>query len=47
MRTDADRLMDIVEAIHRIGEKIPETKEEFLGSELLQVWILYHVQIIG
>jgi uncharacterized protein with HEPN domain len=47
MRSDRDRLADIVEAISRIGEKLPDTKEEFLGSELYQVWALYHVQIIG
>jgi len=47
MRSDRDRLTDIVEAIRRIGEKLPNTKEEFLGSELYQVWALYHIQIIG
>lgn len=47
MRSDRDRLTDIVEAIRRIGEKLPNTKEEFLRSELYQVWALYHVQIIG
>ena len=47
MRSDRDRLTDIVEAIRRIGEKLPGTKKEFLGSELYQVWVLYHVQIIG
>jgi len=45
--TDRDRLTDIGEAIRRIGEKLPGTKEEFLGSELYQVWVLYHIQIIG
>jgi len=47
MRNDRDRLTDIVEAIRRVNEKLPGTKEEFLRSELLQVWVLYHIQIIG
>lgn len=47
MRTDHDRLRDIVEAIGRIREKIPASKEEFLASDLLQIWVLYHVQVIG
>ncbi len=47
MRTDRDRLLDINEAIHRVLEKIPPTKEEFIQSDLLQVWVLYHIQVIG
>ena len=47
MRTDRDRLTDILEAIRCVREKMPVTKEEFLRSELLQVWCLYHIQIIG
>lgn len=47
MRSDRDRLSDILEAIRRISEKLPPTKGEFTGSDLLQVWVLYHIQIIG
>jgi len=47
MRTDQDRLVDIREAIQRIMEKLPSSKEEFIRSDLLQVWILYHIQVTG
>jgi uncharacterized protein with HEPN domain len=47
MRSDCDRLSDILEAIQRINEKLPRSKDEFTGSDLLQVWVLYHIQIIG
>ena len=47
MRSDRDRLSDILEAIWRINEKLPRAKDEFTGSDLLQIWVLYHIQIIG
>ncbi|MFA4823881.1 MAG: HepT-like ribonuclease domain-containing protein [Methanoregula sp.] len=47
MRSDIDRLRDINEAIQRIGEKLPSGKDEFFQSDLLQVWVLYHIQVIG
>ncbi|WP_300223187.1 HepT-like ribonuclease domain-containing protein [Methanoregula sp.] len=28
-------------------EKLPQANEEFFQSDLLQVWVLYHIQIIG
>jgi uncharacterized protein with HEPN domain len=47
MRSDRDRLSDMIEAIRLISEKLPRTKDEFAGSDLLQIWVLYHIQIIG
>ena len=47
MRSDRSRLLDIDEAVQRIIEKLPSTKEEFSQSDLLQVWVLYHIQVIG
>jgi uncharacterized protein with HEPN domain len=47
MRSDQDRLRDINEAIERIADKLPCEKEEFIRSDLVQVWVLYHIQIIG
>lgn len=47
MRSDINRLSDIIEAIRRIREKLPHTKGEFTGSDLLQIWVLYHIRIIG
>jgi len=47
MRSDRARLLDIDEAVQRIKEKLPPTKEDFIQSDLLQVWVLYHIQVIG
>ena len=47
MRSDRARLLDIDEAVQRIKEKLPITKEEFIQSDLLQVWVLYHIQVVG
>ncbi len=47
MRSDRDRLTDILEAIEKIREKCPSTPEELFGSELLHVWVVYHLQVIG
>jgi hypothetical protein len=37
MRSDHARLLDIEEAVQRIREKLPSTKEAFIQSDLLQV----------
>jgi len=47
MRSGYDRLLDIDVAIMRVMEKLPSTVEEFIQSDLLQVWALYHIQVIG
>ncbi len=47
MRSDRDRLTDILEAIDKIQEKCPSTPEELFGSELLHVWVVHHLQVIG
>lgn len=47
MRPDRDRLEDILEAIEKIREKCPATPDELFGSELLHVWTVYHLQVIG
>lgn len=45
MRSNAERLRDIVEAIERIQSrvKIKHLQED----DMLQVWVLYHLQIVG
>lgn len=45
MRRDAERLQDILDAIDRIQARIE--LEQLQEDELLQVWVLYHLQIIG
>ena len=45
MRRDSERLQDILEAIERIQSRVDLNKIE--DDEMLQVWVLYHLQIIG
>jgi uncharacterized protein with HEPN domain len=47
MRNDRDRLMDICEAADRVREKLPKAKADFIASDLLQVWVSWHLQMIG
>lgn len=47
MRTDHKRLQDILEAIEKIQGSIPEHREDFDENEMLQVWFIHHLQIIG
>ncbi|MDR9404781.1 MAG: DUF86 domain-containing protein [Halothece sp. Uz-M2-17] len=45
MRRDSERLQDIWNAIDRIQSRFDLDQIEY--DEMLQVWVLYHVQIIG
>jgi uncharacterized protein with HEPN domain len=47
VRDDRERLLDILEAIERVERYASQGKEAFLRDELVQVWILHHLQIIG
>lgn len=47
MRTDKDRLLDIQEAIDRIEGQKNITRSEFDKNQLLQIWCLHYLQIIG
>jgi len=47
MRSDADRLSDILDAIAKIGERIPESIDAFQCDDMLQVWVIHHLQVIG
>jgi uncharacterized protein with HEPN domain len=47
MRNDHLRLLDILEAIHRIETYSTQGKANFENQELVQVWIIHHLQIIG
>jgi len=47
MRSDADRLSDILEAIAKIRERITDSIQAFQGDEVLQVWVIHHLQVIG
>jgi uncharacterized protein with HEPN domain len=47
MRDDTERLRDILESIERIEKYANEGKPVFEQQELIQTWIIYHLQIIG
>ena len=47
MRDDAGRLQDILDAIQQIQERIGGGRQQFENDEMLQVWVVHHLQIIG
>jgi uncharacterized protein with HEPN domain len=47
MRDDRERLLDIQEAIERIEKYAAHGREAFEQDELVQTWVLHHLQIIG
>jgi uncharacterized protein with HEPN domain len=47
VRRDRERLSDILEAIEAIEQKTCVDKETFDRDEMLQVWVVHHIQIIG
>ena len=47
MRDDNERLQDIIEAIEQLEKYARQGKTVFKQQELIQIWIIYHLQIIG
>ena len=47
MRDNRERLRDIIEAIERLEKYANQGKTAFEQQELIQTWIIYHLQIIG
>ena len=47
MRDDRERLLDIQEAIQRIGKYAKKGRAAFEQDELVQNWIVHHLQLIG
>lgn len=47
MRSDREHLLDILEAIEKISLHKGSQRTAFDANELLQVWIVHHLQIIG
>ena len=47
MRDDRERLRDILEAIERIEWYTGGRTEAFENNELIQNWVVSHIQIIG
>lgn len=47
MRDPRERLRDILDAIARIERYVARGRKAFDTDELIQVWLLHHIQIIG
>jgi uncharacterized protein with HEPN domain len=47
MRDDRERLRDILEAMERIETYSAKGRAAFEQDELIQIWFLRHLQIIG
>lgn len=47
MRDDTERLQDILEALESIQKYASKGMEAFFDDELIQVWIVHHIQVIG
>ncbi len=47
MRDDRERLLDMLEAIHKIEQYAQDESFSSHDEELVQVWMIHHLQIIG
>ena len=47
MRTDQDRLEDILGAIGNIERYQEKGQTAFESDELIQIWMVHHLQVIG
>jgi uncharacterized protein with HEPN domain len=47
MRSERERLLDILEAIERIEKYAADGKAAFEADELIQNWMVSHISIIG
>ncbi|MEO8098169.1 MAG: HepT-like ribonuclease domain-containing protein [Acidobacteriota bacterium] len=47
MRDDRERLQDIVQAIRQILSKTGAGRALFEADEMVQVWALHHLQVVG
>jgi uncharacterized protein with HEPN domain len=47
MRDDRERILDMLEAIERIERHAAKGREAFASDELIQTWVVHHLEIIG
>ena len=47
MRDDREKLRDILDAMGRIEKHTAGGREAFDRDELVQVWVVHHLQLIG
>jgi len=47
MRDNNERILDMLDAIERIERYALKGRDAFVNDELIQTWIIHHLQIIG
>ncbi len=47
MRSDRVRIEDILDAAEKIGTRLADSFEGFYSDEMLQVWVIHYLQVIG
>ena len=47
MRADRELLLDIIEAIERIERHVGGGRAAFADQELVQVWVIHNLEIVG
>jgi len=47
VRDDRERLLDIIEAIERIERHVHSGRAAFASEELVQVWVIHNLEILG
>lgn len=47
MRDPKERLLDMLDAIERIEKYISKGRAPFEQDELIQIWVVHHLQIVG
>ena len=47
MRDDAGRVQDMLDAIDKIESYVGGDRDAYERDELLQVWVIHHLQILG
>lgn len=47
MRVESERILDMLEAIERIRRQAARGRAAFEHDELIQTWIVHHLQIIA
>ena len=47
MRDDSERILDMLEAVDRIERHSGKGREAFQEDELIQTWVVHHLEVIG
>lgn len=47
MRSDRERLLDVLEAVEKINKYAANGRADLINNELVQNWVVSHIQHIG